>query len=91
MRIQIGLDLEGALSNTICKRIVTDEIASRVQAGDFSGELTAAVNALIATIGFEYSGTKHKAYSEFRQRDFSWFANSELCSVISSCYCATFK
>jgi len=77
MRIQTGYGLEGALSNTICKRIITDEIAPRFQAGDFSGGLTAAVNAMIVAIGFEYAGTEHKANSEFRQGDLSYNITGE--------------
>ncbi len=50
MRIQTGYGLEGALPDAICKRIISDELAPRFQAGDFAGGLTAAVNAMIAAI-----------------------------------------
>src|SRR5580693_8822670 len=48
MRIQTGYGLEGALPDAICKRIISDEIAPRFQAGDFGGGMTAAVDAMIA-------------------------------------------
>jgi uncharacterized protein len=57
MRIQTGYGLEGALPDAICKRIISDEMAPRFQAGDFAGGLTAAVNAMIAATRGEYKGT----------------------------------
>jgi uncharacterized protein len=57
MRIQTGYGLEGALPDAICKRIISDEMAPRFQAGDFGGGLTAAVNAMIAATRGEYKGT----------------------------------
>jgi uncharacterized protein len=57
MRIQTGYGLEGALPDAICKRIISDEIAPRFQAGDFGGGMTAAVNAMIAATRGEYKGT----------------------------------
>jgi uncharacterized protein len=57
MRIQTGYGLEGALPDAICKRIISDEMAPRFKAGDFSGGVTAAVNAMIAATRGEYKGT----------------------------------
>jgi uncharacterized protein len=57
MRIQTGYGLEGALPDAICKRIISDELAPRFQAGDFNGGMTAAVNAMIAATRGEYKGT----------------------------------
>jgi uncharacterized protein len=56
-RIQTGYGLEGALPDAICKRIISDELAPRFQAGDFDGGLTAAVNAMIAATRGEYKGS----------------------------------
>jgi uncharacterized protein len=56
MRIQTGYGLEGALPDAICKRIISDEIAPRFQAGHFDEGLTAGVNAMIAATRGEYSG-----------------------------------
>ena len=39
MRIQTGYGLEGALPDAICKRIISDQMAPRFQAGDFGGGL----------------------------------------------------
>jgi hypothetical protein len=41
-----GYGMEAMLTNDLCKRIISDEIASRFQRGDFG--LTAAINAMIA-------------------------------------------
>jgi uncharacterized protein len=57
MRIQTGYGLEGALPDAICKRIISDEMAPRFQAGDFAGGVSAAVNAMIAATRGEYKGT----------------------------------
>jgi uncharacterized protein len=57
MRIQTGYGLEGALPDAVCKRIISDEMAPRFQAGDFAGGMSAAVNAMIAATRGEYKGT----------------------------------
>ena len=57
MRIHTGYGLEGALPDVICKRILDDEIAPRLKAGDFAGGMTAGVNAMIAAARGEYKGT----------------------------------
>jgi uncharacterized protein len=57
MRIQTGYGLEGALPDAICKRIISDQMVPRFQAGDFGGGLTAAVDAMIAATRGEYKGT----------------------------------
>jgi len=57
MRIQTGYGLEGALPDAICKRIISDEMAPRFQAGDYAGGISAAVNAMIAATRGEYKGT----------------------------------
>jgi uncharacterized protein len=57
MRIQTGYGLEGALPDAICKRIISDQMVPRFQAGDFGGGVTAAVDAMIAATRGEYKGT----------------------------------
>ena len=57
MRIQTGYGLEGALPDAICKRILDDEIAPRLKAGDFSGGMAAGVAAMISAARGEYKGT----------------------------------
>jgi uncharacterized protein len=57
MRIQTGYGLEGALPDAICKRIISDQMVPRFQAGDFGGGVAAAVNAMIAATRGEYKGT----------------------------------
>jgi uncharacterized protein len=65
--IQTGYGLEGALPDAICRRIIGDELAPRFQAGDFSGGLTAAVDAMIAATKGEYKGTG-KTVAQARQQ-----------------------
>jgi uncharacterized protein len=57
LRIHTGYGLEGALPDAICKRIISDQIAPRFQAGDFDGGLAAGVNAMIAATRGEYTGS----------------------------------
>ena len=57
MFIEVGYGLEGALPDAICKRIVSDEIAPRFRAGDFTGGVTAGVHAMIAATKGEYKGS----------------------------------
>jgi uncharacterized protein len=66
-RIQTGYGLEGALPDAICKRIISDELAPRFQAGDFDGGLTAAVNAMIAATRGEYKGSGRTVAEMHRQ------------------------
>ncbi len=56
MFLQVGYGLEGALPDITCKRIIDDEISPRFKAGDFSGGLTAGVQAIMAATRGEYKG-----------------------------------
>lgn len=66
--IATGRGLEGALPDAICKRIVSDQIAPRFQAGDFDGGLVQGVNAMMAAAKGEYTGTG-TTVNERRQKD----------------------
>jgi len=57
MYIQVGYGLEGALPDALAKRIIENEIRPRFRNGDFSGGLTAGVNAILAATRGEYKGT----------------------------------
>lgn len=57
MRIHTGYGLEASLPDALCNRILQDEMAPRLRAGDFDGAMTAAVNAMIAATKGEYKGT----------------------------------
>ena len=61
MTIQVGYGLEGALPDSLCKRIIDSEIAPRFKGGDFDGGVTAGVNAIIAATKGEYHGTGSSA------------------------------
>jgi uncharacterized protein len=49
-RIQAGRGLETKLTEDICKKIFTETIAPRLDAGDYDGACKAAANTLIATM-----------------------------------------
>src|SRR5436305_13866080 len=52
MRVEVGYGLEGALPDSICKRIIDEQIAPRFRQGDFAGGLAAGVDSLLqATSG----------------------------------------
>jgi uncharacterized protein len=57
IRIQVGYGLEPVLTDALCKRIISDEIAPRFRKGDYDGGMTAAVNAIMAATKGEYHGT----------------------------------
>lgn len=59
MRIATGYGLEGALPDITCKRILDNEIAPRLRAGDFNGGVAAGIHAMIAATRGEYKGTGH--------------------------------
>ena len=49
-RIHAGKGLEAKLSEDVCKKIFTDAIAPRLDAGDYNGACKAAADALIAAV-----------------------------------------
>jgi uncharacterized protein len=57
MFIATGYGLEGALPDITCKRIIDNEITPRFKQNDFTGGLTAGVNAMMAASRGEYKGT----------------------------------
>ena len=50
MRIEVGYGLEGALSDIICKRIISDIITPEFRAGNFSAGITAGTDAMIKVV-----------------------------------------
>lgn len=54
MRIEVGEGLEGVLPDAICSQIIRNEMAPNFRRGDYDAGITAAVNAIIQTIGGEY-------------------------------------
>ncbi|MBL0741802.1 TPM domain-containing protein [Chryseolinea lacunae] len=55
MRIEVGDGLQGTLTDAVCSRIIRSELAPNFRQDDFDGGVQAAVNAMIAAIGGEYS------------------------------------
>jgi uncharacterized protein len=50
MRLEVGYGLEGVLTDLVSKRIISDVITPRFQAGDFSGGIGAGVQAVLGVI-----------------------------------------
>jgi len=61
VRIVTGYGLEGALPDALCKRIIEDEMIPRFRAGDFTGGISAGVQAMMAAARGEYTGTGRTA------------------------------
>lgn len=53
MRIEVGYGLEGALSDAISKRIISEVITPFFKRGDFYGGIDAGINAMIKVISGE--------------------------------------
>jgi len=53
LRIEVGYGLEGALSDIVSKRIVSDVIAPHFKAGDFVAGIDAGVDAMLSVIAGE--------------------------------------
>jgi uncharacterized protein len=57
IRIEVGRELEGALPDAICRRIIADEIVPRFRNQDYAGGCAAGLNAMMAATKGEYKGT----------------------------------
>jgi uncharacterized protein len=57
MRIEVGYGLEGALPDSMAKRIIAEQIAPRFRQGDYDGGVLAGVQGIIQATRGEYKGT----------------------------------
>jgi uncharacterized protein len=57
MRIEVGLGLEGVLTDAICNRIIRNEMAPEFRRGDYDTGILAAIHSIVQAIGGEYSST----------------------------------
>ena len=55
MRIEVGLGLEGVLTDALCNRIIRNEMAPDFRRNDYDAGVIAAVHSIIQAIGGEYS------------------------------------
>ena len=53
LRIEVGYGLEGALNDAVSRRIIDEIIVPRFKAGDFSGGVSAGVDAMLRVIDGE--------------------------------------
>lgn len=64
MRIEVGMGLEGVLTDAMCNRIIRNEMAPAFRRADFDAGITAAVTGIVAAIGGEYSGEDSEEVTE---------------------------
>ncbi|HUR47007.1 MAG TPA: TPM domain-containing protein [Candidatus Saccharimonadales bacterium] len=57
MRIEVGYGLEGALPDSLAKRIIDEQIAPRFRNGDYDGGVLAGVQGILQATRGEYKGT----------------------------------
>ena len=68
MRIEVGLGLEGALTDVLAGRIIRNEITPRFRSGDFDGGVLVGVQSIIGSIEGTYAPaeTEVEVYAEER-------------------------
>ncbi|MFZ6002092.1 MAG: TPM domain-containing protein, partial [Bacteroidota bacterium] len=57
MRIEVGLGLEGVLTDAQCNRIIRNEMAPAFRRDDYDAGVGAGIDAIIKSIGGEYQAT----------------------------------
>ena len=57
MRIEVGYGLEGALPDSLAKRIISEQIAPRFRQADYDGGVLAGVQGILQATRGEYKGT----------------------------------
>ena len=57
MRIEVGYGLEGALPDSLAKRITSEQIVPRFRNGDYDGGVLAGVQGILQATRGEYKGT----------------------------------
>jgi uncharacterized protein len=67
IRIEVGRELEGALPDALCRRIIADEIVPRFRNQDYAGGCAAGLKAIMAATKGEYKGTGRTTQEERRR------------------------
>src|ERR1700688_4888412 len=70
LRIEVGYDLEGALSDVTAKRIIDEVITPRFRSGDFTGGFSSGVDRIIRVI----DGEKLPTVEPRQQPSSDWFS-----------------
>ncbi|MFN6089198.1 MAG: TPM domain-containing protein [Cyclobacteriaceae bacterium] len=55
MRIEVGLGLEGVLTDALCNRIIRNEMAPAFRRDDYDAGIMAVIQSVVQAIGGEYS------------------------------------
>jgi len=89
MRIEVGYGLEGTLPDALCGRIVRDEIVPKFRENDFSGGISAGVNAILSVLAGEYSPSERtspsgNSHSGSSRNDFAGMGLLE--KILVSCF-----
>lgn len=79
MRIETGSGLEGVLTDAVCSRIIRNEMAPAFRQGEYDAGVTAAIDAMIAAIGGEYTAADEDGDGN---PDLSWPARLAIGFVI---------
>jgi len=67
IRIEVGRELEGALPDAICRRIIADEIVPHFRDKDYAGGCAAGLRAMMAATKGEYKGSGRTTQEERRR------------------------
>jgi uncharacterized protein len=67
IRIEVGRQLEGALPDALCRRIIADEIVPHFRNQDYAGGCAAGLKAIMAATKGEYKGTGRTTQEERRR------------------------
>jgi uncharacterized protein len=70
VRIEVGYGLEGVLTDAITSRIIRNEIAPHFRESEYDAGVTAAVEAIIKSIGGEYTADETAAEMTWKERLF---------------------
>src|SRR6185369_15906541 len=68
MRIEVGQGLEGVLTDALSNRIIRNEIAPNFRRGDYDAGVLSAIDAIIKSIGQEYSA--NDSYGISSEKDY---------------------
>lgn len=82
VRVEVGYGLEGVLTDARSAQIIRNEIVPRFRTGDFSGGITAGVQAILKTIEGTYNAEERSATSSPSSETFNNAAFAVILGVV---------
>ena len=82
VRVEVGYGLEGVLTDARSAQIIRNEIVPRFRTGDFSGGITAGVQAILKTIEGTYNAEERSATSSPSSETFNNTAFAVILGVV---------